>query len=94
MPPSYDHALTAACVLGPRKRCRVRALRAFGDRVDLVGDEPVRLAVHDGRGVGVRGVDQAEDLAVRLIDPVAQVLDTVTALGLQASDRSPACGIR
>jgi hypothetical protein len=36
--------------------------------MDLVGDEPVRLAVDSRRSAGVRSVDQAEDLAVRLVD--------------------------
>src|ERR1700745_1209053 len=56
---------------------------SLGDRVDLIGYEPVRLAVHAFGGVGVRGIDQAEDLAVLLIHPVAQVMNAVCALGLQ-----------
>src|SRR5712691_4262301 len=54
--------------------------RSFGDGVDLVGDEPVCLAVHRGGRIGVWRVDQAEDLAVLLVDPVAQVMDAVCVL--------------
>src|SRR5262245_40640535 len=56
---------------------------ALGDRVDLIRDKPVRLAVHRGRRFRVRGVDQAEDLAAVLVHPVAQVMNAVSVLGLQ-----------
>jgi hypothetical protein len=39
--------------------------------------------VHGSRGIGIGGVDQAEDLAVLLVDPVAQVVNAVCLLGLQ-----------
>src|SRR5215471_14199576 len=41
------------------------------------------FAMHGCCGVGVWGVDQAEDLAMVLVDPVAQVVDAVCILGLQ-----------
>src|SRR5689334_22932134 len=56
---------------------------SLGDWVDLVGDEPVCLAVDGSGGVGVWGIDQAEDLAVLLVDPVPQVVNAVGVLGLQ-----------
>jgi hypothetical protein len=42
--------------------------------------EAVGLAVDARRGLGVRRVDQAEDLAIRLVDPVLLVIDAVLAL--------------
>src|SRR5690242_12613202 len=56
---------------------------AFGDRKDRVGDEAVRLAVHGDRGVGVRRLDQAEDPAVLLVNPVLPVVHAVPALRLE-----------
>src|SRR5215472_7242823 len=55
---------------------------SLSDWVDLVGDEPMGFAVHGRCGVGVGSVDQAEDLAVLLVDPVAQVVNAVCILGL------------
>src|SRR3954447_17480023 len=55
----------------------------LGDRVDLVGDETVGLAVDRVGRLRVRGVDQAEDLALVLVDPVAEVLHVVRALRLR-----------
>jgi hypothetical protein len=43
----------------------------------------VRLAVHGRGGFRGRRLDQAEDLALRLGDPVAQVRHVVVALLLQ-----------
>src|SRR3954451_10649468 len=66
--------------------CGCRAHRrglARDDLVDLVSDEAVGLAVHGVGGVRVRRIDQAEDLAVGLVDPVALVVDTVVALDRQ-----------
>src|SRR5256714_8660374 len=55
----------------------------FLDLEDLVGHQPVRLAVH-GRGRFRRGrVDEAEDPALLLVDPVPQVADVVFPLLLQ-----------
>ena len=59
--------------------CRVGSA-AFGDRKDRVGDEAVRLAVYGDRGVGVRRLDQAEDPAVLLVNPVLPVIHAVPAL--------------
>jgi len=59
--------------------CAELGLRAFGDRVDLVGNESVCLAVHSGRGVGVWGVNQAEDRTMSLTNPVAQAVEAVPA---------------
>ena len=57
-----------------------RPSRPFLDDVDLVGDQAVRLAVDGVGGLRVRGVDEAEDLPRRLVDPVPEVLDPVSAL--------------
>jgi hypothetical protein len=51
--------------------------------VDGVGDQPVRLAVHGVGRLGVRRLDEAEDLALALVDPVPQVADVVVGLLLQ-----------
>src|SRR3954453_7232621 len=65
---------------GPRGN---RPSDPFGHREDLVGHETVRLAV-DGVGrLGVGRVDEAEDLALVLADPVTQVLHAVLLLRLQ-----------
>ena len=45
------------------------------------GLEAVRLAMDAGRGLAVGRVDEAEDLAVGLVDPVVPVVDAVRALG-------------
>ena len=66
------------------RRAPTRALRlALADLVDLVGDEPVRLAVNRVRGLRVRSLDEAEDLPSLLVDPVALVVDAVLRLLLQ-----------
>src|SRR5664280_1324774 len=49
---------------------------------DLLGEQAVGPAVNRGGSGGVRGVDQAEDFAAGLVDPVAQVVDIVAALQL------------
>src|SRR6476660_2770924 len=54
---------------------------ALGDRVDRVGDQSVRSAVHGLGSLFVGGVHETEDLAVALIDPVAQVVHAVRVLG-------------
>jgi hypothetical protein len=58
---------------------------AFGDREDRVRDESVRLSVYRDRGVGVGSLDEAEDLAVLLVNPVLLVVDAVPGLGFQVS---------
>jgi hypothetical protein len=45
----------------------------------------VRFAVHGGRGFGVGSIDEAEDLALALVDPVAQIRHAVSFLGLEVS---------
>jgi hypothetical protein len=55
---------------------------ALLDLVDLVGDEAVRLAMDAVRGLGVGRLDEAEDPAGLLVDPVALVVDAVLALRL------------
>jgi len=54
---------------------------AFLDAVDGVRHQSVRLAVHGVGGLGVGCLDEAEDLALALVDPVAQVVDPVRVLG-------------
>src|SRR3954451_3648833 len=87
---------TAGCVFGapapvpplvsarrpdPAPRRRTSAALLHGD--ELVRHETVRLAVHPCGGLGVRGVDQAEDLAGVLVEPVALVVDAVGVLHLE-----------
>src|SRR5262249_9673957 len=78
-----DSAGPPAASRGPRVTGTGAGSGALGDRVDLVGDEPVRLAVHRRRGVRVRRVDQAKDLAMLLVDPIPQVVNAVGVLGVQ-----------
>jgi AraC-like DNA-binding protein len=56
---------------------------AFCHGKNLVCHQPVRNAVDGGRGFGVRGIDQAEDLSVRLVNPIAEVVDVVLVLIVQ-----------
>src|SRR5664279_3698132 len=46
---------------------------------DLLREQAVGPAVNRGRAAGVRRIDQAEDLAAGLVDPVAQVVDMMAA---------------
>src|SRR4051794_1228437 len=62
-----------------------RGSGALLDRDHLVGDQPVRLAVHPRGGLGVRRLDQAEHLARALVEPVLLVVDPVGALRLEVS---------
>ena len=62
-------------------RRRHRAQECSLTREDLVGDEAVGLAVHRVGRLGVRRLDEAEDLPGALVDPVAQVADAVRPLG-------------
>ena len=57
-----------------------RTSGALGDLVEGMGLEAVRLAVDLGRGLAIRGVDEAEDLAGLLVDAVVLVVDAVRAL--------------
>jgi hypothetical protein len=54
---------------------------------NVVGNQSVSLAMYSVRGVRRRCVDQAEDLALGLIHPVAEVPDVVRAL------RFEVCGV-
>src|SRR6185295_6215040 len=58
------------------------ALAALLDLVERVRLEPVRLAVDARRGLAVGRIDETEDLAVLLVDPVLLVVDAVVALDL------------
>jgi hypothetical protein len=75
--PFVKPALTPSCTSTRRRRADSVAL---GHSVDLVGDQPVGLAVHGGGGLRVRRVDQAEDLALLLLDPLPQAVDVVLRL--------------
>jgi hypothetical protein len=44
----------------------------FEDRVDLIGDEAVGLAMNSDCHFGVLGLDKAENLVRGLIDPVPE----------------------
>jgi hypothetical protein len=57
-------------------------LGALLDFVDLVGDEPVCLAMDGHRSVRVRRLDEAEDLSGLLVDLVVPVVDAVLVLRL------------
>jgi hypothetical protein len=54
---------------------------------NVIGNESVSLAMHGARSLRRRGVDQAEDLAMGLIHPVAEVSDVMRAL------RFEVCGV-
>ena len=56
---------------------------AFGDLVDLIGDETMGLAVHPRGRLGIRSIDEAEDLPRLLIDPIPFVVRSVPSLRLQ-----------
>ena len=72
-------------VCGERYRTRgyLAVLGPFFDLVHLVGDESMRFAMHGVGGLGIGSLDQAEDLALALVDPVLQVVDPVLALDLE-----------
>lgn len=54
----------------------------LADRVDLVGNQTMCLAV-DGVGIlSAIGLDQAEDLPGLLVDPIAEVVHPVPVPGL------------
>ena len=56
---------------------------AFGDLVDLVGDKTMSLAVYLHRRLGIRSIDEAEDLPRLLIDPIPFVVHSVLSLRLR-----------
>jgi hypothetical protein len=55
-------------------------LRAVLDLNDIVGNQSMGLAMHGRRGIRVRSVDKAKDLASAFIVPVLQVLHPVLVL--------------
>jgi hypothetical protein len=57
-------------------------LRAFLHLIDLVGDQTVGFAVNCVGSLGVRSVNQAEDLARLLVNPIPFVAHTVLILSL------------
>src|SRR5436190_22946533 len=57
--------------------------------VEGVGLEPMCLAMDTGRRLLVRGADEAEDLALGLVDPVLLVVDAVLALDGEISLMGP-----
>jgi hypothetical protein len=55
----------------------------LADRVDLVGNQTVRLSV-DGVGIlCTTGLDQTENLPGFLVDPIAEITHPVSTLGLE-----------
>src|SRR5438094_246789 len=60
-----------------------RRLRPFLHFDDLVRDQPVRLAVDRCRGLLAGCLDETEHLAGPLVEPVAQIVDTVLVLDLE-----------
>src|SRR4029434_1023323 len=53
--------------------------------VNLFGNETMCLAMDRRRGMGVGGLNEAKDLSVLPVNPVAQRADVVAALSLQIS---------
>ena len=70
--------------------CRFVALCAFLDLDYVIGHQPVCLAVDCLRGLHVRRVEQAEDLAVLLVEPVLEDLRPVLDLGIKIPLVGPA----
>src|SRR5215217_3596467 len=62
--------------------CRPVCSGSLVELVDLVGYEAVRFTMHRAGGFRVRRLDEAEDLARLLVDPVALVVDAVLVLRL------------
>src|SRR5215217_7085611 len=62
--------------------CRPVCSGSLVELVDLVGYEAVRFTMHRAGGFRVRRLDEAEDLARLLVDPVALVVDAVFVLRL------------
>jgi len=52
-----------------------KALRALLHLEDRVGYETVRFTVHGVGGFCIRSLDEAEDSAGTLVDPVPQIID-------------------
>jgi hypothetical protein len=51
-------------------------------RRSLFSDKTVRFAMNRRCGVGVGGLNEAEDLSLLPVHPVAQIADVVASLGL------------
>jgi hypothetical protein len=51
--------------------------------VNLVGDEPMGLAMYSLGGLFIRSLNQAEDRAAALVEPVLLIVDAVLILGRQ-----------
>src|SRR5689334_16140812 len=66
-----------------RRRRLVEGSGALLDRVERVRLEAVRLAMDPRCRLGIRRVDEAEHLAVLLVDPVVLVVDAVLPLDLE-----------
>src|SRR5262249_50787324 len=58
-------------------------LHSFLHLNHVIGDKAVRFAVDGDRGFSAGGLDQAEDLAGLLVEPVAHILDAMLFLDLQ-----------
>src|SRR5215211_6280007 len=69
-----------APVSTPRARARRSRSAVLGDLEDLVGYQAVGLTVNRVRGLRIGSLDEAEDLAGLLVDPVALVVHAVLAL--------------
>ena len=61
--------------------CDVVSLRAFLDLYYLVSHQPVCLPVYGLRGLRARCLEQAENLALVLIEPVPKGLRFMVVLG-------------
>src|ERR1041384_8141282 len=82
---SDDAATTMAQAIRARMQVRpaCAAIVTSGvllDLVDLLGDEPVRLAVHRRRRVRARRFAEAEDLSLLRIVPILEIADPVLPL--------------
>jgi hypothetical protein len=63
--------------------CRFVALCAFLDLTYVLGHQPVCLAVDRLRGLRARRLEQAEDLALVLVEPILEDLRPVLDLGIE-----------
>ena len=64
------------------KRSLSCLLVTFLDLVNFVGDETMGLAVDRVGCVGIGGVDETEDLALFLVDPILEIFHPVLILDL------------
>src|SRR5919108_308886 len=69
-PSTRPREVTRLLIVTVEHKLREGGRLAFLDLVDLVRDEPVRLAMDARCGLRVGRLDEAEDLPLGLVDPV------------------------